>query len=687
MNDFIKIGVQFPKENVRLPSQWNKITKSIYNNEKNYAVLTGKINNIIVVDLDKKEETFVGKIWFEKNFGKIEECKTLITKTINGGYHIYFKYCDKIKNMNNKKLHIDILSDNKCCYQGENYNIINDTNIKELSDNEINIINTLASNKEPKEINYKKANELFNTPDNTKWQVVKSNKGYKCVPQCSLCLIDPLKEHTHEEHSALFINNDKSVIKSCFSCGSEVLNKSESKKALSVFNIVLNTQENTVYQELVSDLIIHCKEYKYKREKNTGIVYKQVKPYAYIKHLEPMDFLNKVFYGVPEFKSNVNNMDNLIKFMKQYDDEDFPFIEYNKDYIGFSNGILNIKTCEFFENEENVTVYKYIDQEFNYSTDTPLFDLVLNYQFEPDVRDFIYGCLGRMFGIRDNYGFMLYLLGEPGCGKSLILDILCECFNNIGSIGNSFEEKFGLSFLYDRDIIVCDDLPKNISKIFPQQTFQTCITGGKIPIAVKGGNGFTVDWNVPMLWAGNFWIDYIDKGQISRRMLVANFEKNIINPDPTLKKRIIQNELPAFIYKCLIFYKNMLNNNANKDIWKICPEYFLDQQQELKVERNPLYKFLLENTRYKADNIVLLESARNKFNNWLGKNVKSLDNGTFFQVNKDYIIKTMKICKHCAKEGKKSCCELYKNSDRTVKKIVRNMEFIENNDIDLIDEE
>ena len=29
----------------------------------------------------------------------------------------------------------------------------------------------------------------------------------------------------------------------------------------------------------------------------------------------------------------------------------------------------------------------------------------------------------------------------------------------------------------DCDIVVCDDLPKNISKIFPQQTFQTCIGG------------------------------------------------------------------------------------------------------------------------------------------------------------------------------------------------------------------
>lgn len=100
-----------------------------------------------------------------------------------------------------------------------------------------------------------------------------------------------------------------------------------------------------------------------------------------------------------------------------------------------------------------------------------------------------------------------------------------------------------------------------------------------------------------------------------------------------------------------------------------------------------LYKFLLENTRYKANNIVLLKSARSKFNNWLGKNVKSLDNGTFFQVNKDYIIDKVNTCKHCEKEHKKGCCVEYSRTGRSSKKIVRNMEFIENNDVDLIDEE
>ena len=683
--DMVKIGVTFPKDQVKLPKGWNKFTESRYIGEDHYAILTGSVNDIVVVDLDFKESSFIGLQWLEENIGRVRSLNTLVTKTVNGGYHIYFKYSKKIKNINNKHLHIDVLVNNRCCYQGKEYPIISDNPIRELTTDEISTILLLTKEYKPQVeeivINkdtkvYKKANMLFDKPENMEWDVVKTDKGCKAVPNCKQCLVDPNHIHSHEEHSALFINtDDQSVIKTCHSCGSECVSKREAKKIINVFNVVMNVnQDNTIYQELVNDLIKTGSEEKYKRQKNTGIVYKQVRPYAYVKYLEPMDFLNEVFLGDVDFRSNVNNMDNVIKFMKQYNDPNFPFLEYSKEHIGFSNGVLNIITCEFDEDpDDSIVCAKYIDQEFTYSTDTPLFDSILKYQFDDSVVDFVYMCLGRMFGIRDNYGFMLYLLGEPGCGKSVILDVLCECFNNVGAIGSTFEEKFGLSFLYDKDIVVCDDLPKNISKIFPQQTFQTCITGGKIPVAVKGGEGFTVDWRVPMLWAGNWFPDYIDKGQISRRMLVANFEKNVTNPDTTLKHRILTEELPAFIYKCLSEYKKLLDLDTNKEIWGLCPEYFLEQQQELKIERNPLYKFLIENTKYKEGSMMLLETVRVNFNNWLGKSVRSLDNGTFGQVNKEYIVDTIKACKHCNKEAKSGCCDKYKHSDRTRKKVVRNM--------------
>lgn len=132
--NLLKIGVTFPKKNVKLPKNWPNITKSIYDNKlhKNFAILTGKSNNIIIIDLDNKDPTFKGLVWFEKNFGKISDINTLVTKTVNGGYHIYFKYTNLITNITSKEFNIDILSDKRCCYQGEGYPVISDSD----SDNE-----------------------------------------------------------------------------------------------------------------------------------------------------------------------------------------------------------------------------------------------------------------------------------------------------------------------------------------------------------------------------------------------------------------------------------------------------------------------------------------------------------------------------------------------------------------------
>lgn len=560
--------------------------------------------------------------------------------------------------------------------------LINITETKEKTTKKRKVKET-ASSDNMQLVKYNKANDLLNLPKDTLWKVIKNDNNHKAIPQCLECLVDPCKKHSTKDHSAIIINKDKSVIKTCFSCkGGGVMNKTESKKIIQYLNVVVDTQENSVYQELVKDLTNSAKEHKYKRQKKTGIIYKPVKKYAYIKHdtYDPMDYINEIFLGNELFMSNVNNMDNLIKFLKQYDNLDFPFMKVSNDYIGFSNGILNLTTLEFIEEYDisfDITVKKYIPYPFDFSMETPLIDQLLDYQFSTDVRDFLYACFGRMFRIRDNLQFMPFLLGEAGCGKSTILNIVCTCFDDIGIIGTSFETKYGLSYFVDKDIIVYDDIDHRVDQIFPQTEFQSMISGGKVTTAVKNKDAISVDkWNIPMLWSGNFYPSYLDKGQVSRRLIVANFEKNVYCTDTTLMERITTNEIPAFIYKCLSLYEEKLVKNSSKGIWNICPEYFLDQQTELRSEKNPLFKFLNDNTVFKQDNILTMELIRERFGTWLHKPIKKLDNGTFGQVNSKYVIDIIKTCKHCYKKSEKSCCDRYNVNDRSRKTVVRNIDFL-----------
>jgi len=647
-------------------------------NHSNTFTLISDIPSETVLDNDKKE-VILKFIYNKYNISKKDISKFLVNDN-SFDIRLHTKYCNNITRehtSNHQHIVLDSVSCKQRCYDSDckdyNHNVIKSNKypkkVKEIVDLSLTKTNQIIS----------RANSILGTPEDTSWIITKHNKGIKAIPNCQICLIDPSVSHDCSSH--LFVNTaDKSVIKSCDISGSEVMSFTDSKQIINILNLHVNTSnEESLYQQLINDLLKTCSDFSYKREKLTGVVYQKIKSYAYIKKAEPMDFLNDIFYGDKNFIKNVNNMDNMIKFMKQFDHYDFPFIEFNKDYIGFNNGLLNIVTCEFTPEQDytdTFLAYKFIDKEFTFSTDTPLFDTVFDFQFESEVKNFIYSCLGRLFGIRDDLGFMLYLLGESGTGKSVVLEVMSECFNNIGAISNSFESKFGLSYLYDKDLIVCDDLPKDIHTIFPQQDFQTIVTGGKISCAVKNGSAINVFWKTPLLFAGNWLPSYLDQGQISRRLLVANFEKNVYKPDTTLKKRIIDIELPSIIYKCLTFYKDLLIKSGG--IWNICPEYFLDSQEELRMDKNPLFRFLTDHTIFKRDNFISLIDIKEKFSEYMnGKKVSKLDNGTFGQVNQNYNIEIKYICKSCKNSHKSGCCEQYTKKNRTKRQIVCNIDFFE----------
>jgi len=141
--NFVKIGIDMShgKSSVKLPKNWTKLTNSVYNGEPNYAILTGETNGVVVVDIDKKSEAFTGLVWFNTHFGDIHAQDTLVTKTINGGYHVYFQYDPRIKTkLNKSKLHIDILVDKRCAYEGSGYDVICNKPIRALTDSEVELL-------------------------------------------------------------------------------------------------------------------------------------------------------------------------------------------------------------------------------------------------------------------------------------------------------------------------------------------------------------------------------------------------------------------------------------------------------------------------------------------------------------------------------------------------------------------
>ena len=131
--------------------EWQKIKKSQYNGEDSFAVLTGLtelVNNnhnrdddytsVICIDLDKKgNEEFPALKWFENHFGSINDIQTLVTKTPNDGYHIYFQYTPEIKNKVKVHENIDVISTGGRVYEGKYYKILNRSSPRKFTNTEI----------------------------------------------------------------------------------------------------------------------------------------------------------------------------------------------------------------------------------------------------------------------------------------------------------------------------------------------------------------------------------------------------------------------------------------------------------------------------------------------------------------------------------------------------------------------
>ena len=158
---FVKFGIDlkftktkngFKKEKVFLPNDWQKMTKSTYTDSQNFAVLTGPVNNLVLIDFDvNSEEDGIG--WFSFMFGLITDLFGLVTKTPSGGIHAYCTY-NPIFASNLTKLSvdglkypIDIKTTGGMAYQGLHYEILKNEQIKECPEKFLRFIEKYYSDK------------------------------------------------------------------------------------------------------------------------------------------------------------------------------------------------------------------------------------------------------------------------------------------------------------------------------------------------------------------------------------------------------------------------------------------------------------------------------------------------------------------------------------------------------------
>ena len=94
-----------------ITKNWNNLSKSVkIINNYNTGIITGKVSNITIVDIDIKDN---GLETWNKLINEFGDINTVKVKTPSGGLHYYFKYNDQIKKNITKlnEIGIDIKND------------------------------------------------------------------------------------------------------------------------------------------------------------------------------------------------------------------------------------------------------------------------------------------------------------------------------------------------------------------------------------------------------------------------------------------------------------------------------------------------------------------------------------------------------------------------------------------------
>ncbi len=212
-------------------------------------------------------------------------------------------------------------------------------------------------------------------------------------PSYRVCLVDCKSIHSSPDHSCIYVNNKQgTVVTSCFSHRGGRIDKAREKRILNFFeSIVLKRSSKETKKKPFVVLVEHMEdcafENGYLRVQGTGEDYKRTNGlnYAYEKFKDVIDFINYLFMDDSLFFSCNNAMDRLKKWIMNDASSKFKFLQTDKSFIGFSNGVLNIESLEFIEVKNvpsSIVVRKYFDSKLDcQQLETPLFDKIMDTQF------------------------------------------------------------------------------------------------------------------------------------------------------------------------------------------------------------------------------------------------------------------------------------------------------------------
>ena len=410
------------------------------------------------------------------------------------------------------------------------------------------------------------------------------------------------------------------------------------------------------------------------------------------------DFVGEVLRGDRVYMANPRRHEEALRFLRSYRKLDgFPELEPDRDLLSFSDGVLHLPDARFFPNADLAgstlaarAARHHIPLPFEGEQETPMLDLVLDAQFDPDVKLLLLAMMGRLLfrvGQLDGFQVMPYLVGVGGTGKSLILSVVKAMYapGSVGNLSPRREEIFGMANIADKQVVIGRDMPEKLSGVLPQEHMQLMTSGEDIEVPRKGQIALNVTWSAPTILASNHLPDYVNKGNnVGRRLVTFRFDNPTTRTVEDLLERILASELPAVVRRALTAYHELRARAAEKGgFWRAVPETIIKWQSKLAAATNKLYAFLSAEDsargcciQHREGAVTTLHDLEDAFKKATGGTLP-MDTAVLSQFGYTLSQTKVNICKSCkgvARGGRDTrCCPNYGQANRDKKTVVHNM--------------
>lgn len=486
---------------------------------------------------------------------------------------------------------------------------------------------------------FRQLNNTFNNGEMVQWtqaptEVYRHQNDAICwvQPNSPDCLLDTDAAHMNPGVCGVVTNTEKCSV--CVRCPLHgTVSRPDLKPILEHVHLGLihvkgeiTKKKDTELAALILDMFQIAETAHLRIGLDEGMMYGPVegKPCVFQPILKFKDWVRENLMDDPRLLADPLRIDKLEKSLENACYSGVPVLKRNLDIIGFQNGVLKLSNNEFFpfatwdvDNGIDGSVCRhYINEVLDLTNlNTSAFDMIFEYQFSgmtndqdkeynlEELKDWIFALLGRLFfvvGERDDFEITPVIYGVAGSGKSSVGEMIQAFFpkNRIGSIGATFEAKFGLESLLGNDAIISLETPQNIHELLDKTNFQSMTTGETISAARKNKLALVNDWKIPLIFFSNQMLSFFDAGgaSVARRIASIRFERalDFNDQDLTLKRKLKKTELPAALYKSVEAYNRLIANRSDlsRGFWSICPRYFVDQLNANLETTNPFLAWL-----------------------------------------------------------------------------------------------